>query len=517
MSLWPGIVVVYGLALLALAVYGLNHATLSVIFSFRRRQRRPAPPVRLPADPVVTIQLPLYNELYVAERVIRSACEIDYPSHLLEIQVLDDSTDETLELTRALVAEYQGRGISIVHLHRPDRQGFKAGALAYGLARARGEFVAVFDADFVVPGDFLRRTLQHFADPAVGIVQTRWAYFNETFSELTRVMALALDGHFVVEQSARCWAGWFLNFNGTAGILRTRAIADAGGWQDDTITEDLDLSYRAQLAGWRAVYLRDVACASEIPTDIHSIKTQQFRWTKGAQETARKILPVLWRSRWPLSVKCEGTIHLLSGLAFPLIALVTMLSPLAMIAAARYSVHVIQPILWVNWLALAGSFCCYCTAVHDLETNWRSRIARFPLFLVLSIGMSAHNTRAALEGIFGKKSPFERTPKYRVVGRAQDRAMSRYRSRPRYSLVGECVLGGVSLVSVACAIYLGQYAAVPFQMLFVAGYGLVLVYSIRHIPLARGEIRAADAPGSVPPRGASRPQPASTAASPSVA
>jgi hypothetical protein len=188
-----------------------------------------------------------------------------------------------------------------------------------------------------------------------------------------------------------------------------------------------------------------------------------------------------------------------------------------MIAAARYSVHVIQPILWVNWLALAGSFCCYCTAVHDLETNWRSRIARFPLFLVLSIGMSGHNTRAALEGIFGKKSPFERTPKYRVVGRAQDRAMSRYRSRARYSVVGECVLGGVSLVSVACAIYLGQYAAVPFQMLFVAGYGLVLMYSIRHMPVARGEIRAADTPGSVPPRGASRPQPASTAASPSVA
>src|SRR5215472_3830189 len=263
MSLWLAIVIVYGIALFGLSLYSLNHAALVAVFLRRRRQ--PTRGASSTHDPFVTIQLPLFNELYVAERVIRSACDVDYPRDRLEIQVLDDSTDETLELTQRLVEDHQARGVPIVHIHRADRRGFKSGALANGFEHARGEFIAVFDADFVVPRDFLRSTLPHFADPRVGIVQTRWTYFNDAYSELTRATALALDGHFVVEQSARCWAGWFLNFNGTAGILRRQAIQEAGGWQDDTITEDLDLSYRAQLVGWRAKYLPDVVCPSEIP------------------------------------------------------------------------------------------------------------------------------------------------------------------------------------------------------------------------------------------------------------
>jgi cellulose synthase/poly-beta-1,6-N-acetylglucosamine synthase-like glycosyltransferase len=484
MSVWPVVMAVYGMALLGLSFYGLNHAALSVIFWYHRRRSRAVAPRGTDTDPVVTIQLPLYNELYVAERVIRSACEIDYPAHLLEIQVLDDSTDETLELSRSLVDEYQARGVSIVHLHRQNRQGFKAGALAQGLARARGEFIAVFDADFVIPRDFLRRVLGHFSDPAVGIVQTRWAYFNDTCSELTRAMSLALDGHFVVEQSARCWAGWFLNFNGTAGVLRVTAIAAAGGWQDDTITEDLDLSYRAQLAGWRAVYVGDVACGSELPADIHSIKTQQFRWTKGAQETARKILPALWRSPQPLSVKCQGTVHLLSGLSFPLLTIVTLLSPFALVAAALHQVHLLQPIAWLNWLAIGGSFSCYYTSARDVGGSWRSRIVRFPLFLMLSIGMSVHNTWAALEGLFGKKSPFERTPKYRAAGRAVRRETGRYQSRASWTVIGEFALAAVAASSAIIALHFGQYGAVPFQILFVIGYFLVGSYSIRHLRLA---------------------------------
>jgi cellulose synthase/poly-beta-1,6-N-acetylglucosamine synthase-like glycosyltransferase len=292
MSIWPAIAGIYSLALLGVSVYGLNQAVLCVIFWYHRSRQRAVDAGPL-ADfaPVVTIQLPLYNELYVAEGVIRSACEVDYPRHLLDIQVLDDSTDATLALTQRLVAEYRARGVSIEYVHRADRSGFKSGALANGLARARGELIAVFDADFVVPRDFLRRIVPQFADPSVGIVQSRWTYSNDTFSEVTRAMALALDSHFVVEQSARYWAGLFLNFSGTGGVLRARAIADAGGWQDDTLTEDFDLSYRMQLAGWRVLFRRDVACESEIPMDIASLKAQQIPMDQGDPTDGAKGAP----------------------------------------------------------------------------------------------------------------------------------------------------------------------------------------------------------------------------------
>lgn len=494
MSLWLAVVVVYGVALFGLSLYSLNHAALALVF-WRRRQR-PRIDLGELRDPVVTIQLPLFNELYVAERIIRSACEVDYPRHLLEIQVLDDSTDETLELTRRLVREYQARGVPIIHLHREHRQGFKSGALAYGFQRARGEFIAVFDADFIVPRDFLRRTLPHFADPTVGILQTRWAYFNDNFSELTRATALALDGHFVVEQSARCWAGWFLNFNGTAGILRSRAIAEAGGWQDDTITEDLDLSYRAQLAGWRAKYLPDVVCLSEIPADMHSLKAQQFRWTKGAQETARKILPRLWRAEVRLGVKVQGTLHLLSSLAYPLLIVLTLLSPLVIIAGGGHHLKIAWPISLYYLTAFSGTFFCYYTAVRVLGGSWRARIARFPLFLALSIGMSVHNSRAALEGLIGKRSPFERTPKYRVTSQGTSRGSGRYRSRASFSVVGEFILSAFSFVAFVLAIQLHQWGALPFLLLFGIGYGMVGAYSISHLRFASRQFRMIEGPST---------------------
>jgi cellulose synthase/poly-beta-1,6-N-acetylglucosamine synthase-like glycosyltransferase len=499
MTLWPAIVVMYGLALLGLSLYGLNQAALCLVFWRHRPRERKVAPCRDSDAPVVTIQLPLYNEVYVAERVIRSACSVDYPPHLLEIQVLDDSTDETVELTRELVAEYQARGVSIAHLHRQDRRGYKSGALANGLRHARGELIAIFDADFVIPADFLRQIVPHFADPSVGIVQTRWSYLNETDSEMTRAMALALDGHFVVEQSARPWAGWFSNFNGTGGMLRARAIADAGGWQDDTLTEDLDLSYRMQLAGWRVTYRRDVACPSEIPTDIHSLKTQQFRWTKGVQETAQKILPSLWRSHRSLSIKFEGTLHLLGALAYPLLTALALLSPGALVASATHHVQLLRPIVWLNWGSILGSLALYTTATHDLGSGWRSRMLRFPLFLVLSIGLSAHNTRAALEAIVRKKSPFERTPKYREAGAAGPRSFTRYRSRASWSTVAEFVLAAWAIVSVVVALRLRYYGAIPFQMLFVSGYLLVGIHSVRHMRSARAKPRRGDLPLSVQP------------------
>ncbi len=482
MSLWLAIVIAYGIALFGLSLYSLNHAALVAVFLRRRTKEVNA--VGPAIDPFVTIQLPLFNELYVAERVIRSACEVDYPRDRLEIQVLDDSTDETLELTRRLVLDHQSRGVPIVHLHRDSRKGFKSGALAHGFDHARGEFIAVFDADFVVPRDFLRRTLPHFVDPRIGIVQTRWTYFNDAYSELTRATALALDGHFVVEQSARCWAGWFLNFNGTAGILRREAIADAGGWQDDTITEDLDLSYRAQLVGWRAKYLPDVVCPSEIPADMHSLKAQQFRWTKGAQETARKVLPRLWRSAMPASVKWQGTMHLLSSLAYPLLIVLTVLSPFVVFAAGARHLKIIWPISLYYLLAFSGTFLCYYTAARVLGGSWQLRIARFPLFLALSIGMSVHNARAALEGLLGKRSPFERTPKYRVTSYRTTRASGRYRSRASWSVVGEFLLSGFSWTALALAIHLRQFGAIPFTLLFAMGYGMVGVYSLSHMRFA---------------------------------
>jgi cellulose synthase/poly-beta-1,6-N-acetylglucosamine synthase-like glycosyltransferase len=492
MSLWLAIVVVYGIALFGLSLYSLNHAALVAVFLRRRRQ--PSFEADATHDPFVTIQLPLFNELYVAERVIRSACEVDYPRHLLEIQVLDDSTDETLELTQRIVRDQQARGVPIVHIHRADRTGFKSGALAHAFEHARGEFIAVFDADFVVPRDFLRRTLPHFSDPRVGIVQTRWTYFNDAYSELTRATALALDGHFVVEQSARCWAGWFLNFNGTAGILRRQAIQEAGGWQDDTITEDLDLSYRAQLVGWRAKYLPDVVCPSEIPADMHSLKAQQFRWTKGAQETARKVLPQLWRSKMPKSVKWQGTMHLLSSLAYPLLIVLTLLSPFVVFAAGARHLKIIWPISLYYLLAFSGTFCCYYTAARVLGGSWRTRIARFPLFLALSIGMSVHNARAALEGLLGKRSPFERTPKYRVTSYRASRAAGRYRSRASWSVLGEFLLSFCSFVALALAIQLRQFGAIPFTFLFAMGYGMVGAYSLSHMRFASRRKSEIDGP-----------------------
>jgi cellulose synthase/poly-beta-1,6-N-acetylglucosamine synthase-like glycosyltransferase len=486
MLLWFAVQVTYAIVVLALSLYSLNHGILAVVFwRHRRRHADGKPATPLGREASVTIQLPLFNEVHVAERLIRSACAVGYPRHLLEIQVLDDSTDETLALTRRLVHEYQAAGVPIVHLHRTDRTGYKSGALANALATARGEFIAIFDADFVVPEDFLKRTIPHFGDPTVGIVQTRWSYFNETSSELTRAASLALDGHFVIEQSARCWAGWFLNFNGTAGVLRRTAIDEAGGWQDDTLTEDLDLSYRAQLAGWKALFLPDVACPSEIPDDIHSLKVQQFRWTKGPIETARKNLRRLWVSDHGLLVKWQGTVHLLSACGYPLLVLLTLLSPLMVLAAGHRAMPMVWPMTAYFFTASFGTWFCYASAAYWLGGKWWQRMARYPLFLAMSIGLSAHNAVAAIEGIWGIRTPFMRTPKYRA-GVAR-----RYRSPVSWSFAGDVVLALASGLALTLALHQHQYGTVPCLSLFTIGYGAVSVYSVLHLaPRHRRGVRA---------------------------
>lgn len=475
------IVVLYCIALCMLSVLSLNRYVLISLFRKNANRRHESARAIPDADlPFVTIQLPIYNEYYVAERIIQSACDVDYPRDRFEVQVLDDSTDETLALTRRIVREHRARGIDIVHLHRDKRTGYKSGALAYGLERARGEFVAVFDADFVIPSDFLRRAVPHFDSPKVGVVQARWTYLNEDYSLLTRATALGLDGQFIVEQPARYWGDLFLTFNGTAGLLRASCIREAGGWQHDTITEDLDLSYRAQLEGWKIRYLWDLTCDSELPADIHGLKAQQFRWTKGTQETARKLLPSLWKAKIPFWDRLQGTAHLLGNSSYPFLLLVGLLNPLMVFAAHQYDVRVLWPLSAYFLFSLFGTFAYYAEAERAGHTKWVRRVLCFPLFLGASIGLSVNNAQAALEGLLGKKSPFIRTPKYHITGRGQSWKEKRYRSPIRWSTIGELVLGIYTLAAIGYAIWVKEYGALPFLVLFAGGYLLIAGYSIRH-------------------------------------
>ncbi|MFN2433618.1 MAG: glycosyltransferase [Gemmatimonadota bacterium] len=509
------ILLAYGLALLVLSTFGFNRFVL--VSLFRKRQHHELKEPLSDADaPTVTIQLPIYNELYVVERLIRSACELDYPRDRLEIQVLDDSTDETLTVARRLVRTWRRRGVDIVHIHRRARTGFKGGALENGLEVAKGEYVAIFDADFVIPSDFLRRAMPHFDAPDVGMVQTRWSYLNDRNSMLTRAAALGLDGHFVVEQSARYWGGLFMNFNGTAGIWRARCIRDAGGWQHDTLTEDLDLSYRAQLAGWRFRYLWDVTCDSEIPADIYGMKAQQFRWTKGSMEAARKLLPRLWCAHLPSWIKVQSTLHLLGNIVFPFFLLAGLLNLPVVIVASRHDLRLLLPLSAYFLFTFTGTFSYYWTAQRAVHLDWKRRVGYFPLFMGASIGLGVYNTQAALEGLFGRKSPFVRTPKYSLTGLERSWRDKHYRSPMTWSTVSEVVLSLYTLFTIGMAIHLGEYGALPFLCLFAFGYSMVAAYSLRHLVVSRkqrvvaaatsgaeGPLRRQALPGfaGVPPNG----------------
>ncbi|HSK80929.1 MAG TPA: glycosyltransferase, partial [Thermoanaerobaculia bacterium] len=320
----PVLLALYYSVLVVLAFYGIHRFLLAMLYLKTRRlgPERPPDPEKWP---VVTVQLPLYNEMYVAERLIDAVCRLDYPQERLEIQVLDDSTDETAEIVAAAVARHLKRGVDIHHLHRADRAGFKAGALAAGLARARGGLVAIFDADFVPRPDFLKQAVPYFADPSLGLVQGCWDHLNRGYSLLTRIEAILLDGHFVIEHTARNRSGCFFNFNGTAGVWRREAIVTAGGWEHDTLTEDLDLSYRAQLSGWRFLYLPELAVPSELPVDINGFKSQQHRWAKGAAQTGRKLLGKVLRAPLPFRVKLEAFVHLTNNASYPLMVLLALL------------------------------------------------------------------------------------------------------------------------------------------------------------------------------------------------
>lgn len=475
------ILIFYFLALSVLFLFGIH--SLVLLYYYHKTQKILLPKYELPKDlPLVTIQLPIFNELYVVDRLIRHVCQIRYPKEKLEIQVLDDSTDETQEVAKKLVEEFRAKGFDIHYLHRDNREGFKAGALKYGLERAKGEFIAIFDADFIPAEDFLEKTIPYFQNPQVGMVQTRWGHINEEYSFLTKALALSLDGHFVIEQQARNRAGFFINFNGTAGIWRKETIIDAGNWQPDTLTEDLDLSYRAQLKGWKFVFLNDVVSPAELPADINALKTQQFRWTKGAVETAKKIIPMLLKAELDWKVKLEGIVHLTSNIVFPLILVVALLNvPLVIIKNTFAGFDVYYNAMSIFVLASISSFLFYLYSQKAIHIDWRNRILLFPVFLAGSMGLAINNTKAVVEALIGKKSGFTRTPKYRIVSNKDDWRFKKYvQRRLSPSVLFELLVALYYVVGIGISIYYLEIAAIPFQLLFLLGFGTVGYMSIKH-------------------------------------
>ena len=421
---------------------------------------------------MVTVQLPIFNEMYVADRLIGAVCEMDYPRDLLEIQVLDDSTDETTEIAELAVRRHASRGFNIHYLHRVDRRGFKAGALEAGLKVASGRFVAIFDADFVPPPDFLRRTLPHFStDPKVGMVQARWGHINEDYSLLTKVQSMLLDAHFVLEHGGRNRSGSFFNFNGTAGVWRREAIDDSGGWQHDTLTEDLDLSYRAQLAGWRFVFLPDLVSPAEVPVEMNSFKSQQHRWAKGSIQTCLKLLPRILRSKQPLSVKTEAFFHLSANFNYLLMSILSLLMFPAMYV--RYTMGwtemlLIDVPLFFAATASVGNF--YVVSQRELYADWRQRLKYLPFLMSIGIGLSVNNTRAVLEAIFGKPSDFERTPKYGIEREGDDWVSKKYHQSVGLQPLIELALGFYFTGTVFYALVNQIYGTLPFLMLFQVGF-----------------------------------------------
>jgi cellulose synthase/poly-beta-1,6-N-acetylglucosamine synthase-like glycosyltransferase len=461
----------YFLTLVILAVFGL-HRYVMVFLYYRYRHRRalPAPPpARLPR---VTVQLPLYNEMYVVDRLLESVSKIRYPRELLEVQVLDDSTDETTVIAQAAVDRLREQGLDVVYLHREDRNGYKAGALDAGVQVAKGEFLLIFDADFLAPPDILEKALGHFEDPKVGMVQVRWGHINRGYSMLTQVQSMLLDGHFILEHGGRNRSGRFFNFNGTAGIWRREVIADAGGWQHDTLTEDLDLSYRAQMNGWRFVFVQDIVSPAEIPVEMNAFKSQQHRWAKGSIQTCKKLLPRILASSLPLPVKIEAAFHLTANFAYPLMVLLSILMFPAMVIRYNmgwYEMMIVDVPLFLGATMSVCSF--YLVSQREaFADSWKSRIRYLPAVLSVGIGLSVNNAKAVMEALLGIDSEFTRTPKYRVESRSDDWKQKRYRGHLNFVPFVELLLGGYFTAMAYYAISNEILGTLPFIFLFQGGF-----------------------------------------------
>lgn len=452
----------------------------------RKKQFRSAPPRTSKVFwPAVTVQLPIYNEVHVVERLIHTCCQLDYPGDKLQIQVLDDSTDRTKDIAAEITRQYRNAGINITQITRSHRAGFKAGALQEGLTQATGEFIAIFDADFLPPREFLKTVIPAFARENIAVVQTRWAYLNEDYSILTQLQALQLNLHFSIEQSGRQAGALFLQFNGTGGIWRKEAIHDAGGWHSDTLTEDLDLSYRAQLQGWKIRYLEDVGTPSELPAFMPGIKSQQYRWMKGGAETARKMLPKIWSASLPLFKKLHASLHLLSSSVFLSVFLLGVLSvPLSLLSPyVGISMQVLNYALIITF-AVALMYYAGNVIVPWNRIPARSKVFyfmyKFPMFLCMSMGLSLHNSRAVWLGFLGKRTAFVRTPKFNLLKAGDKISDSSYL---RNSLTPVTVIEGLLclyfLFAILISSYLGNFRFMLFHLMLMLGYGAIFYFSVR--------------------------------------
>jgi cellulose synthase/poly-beta-1,6-N-acetylglucosamine synthase-like glycosyltransferase len=463
----------YFAVLIVLSVYGLHRYEMIRSYWKHRGKMPVEPPQRFEQLPQVTIQLPLYNERYVVERLLEEVSKIDYPRELLQIQVLYDSTDETHPFTERLVNEYRAAGVPIEYYHRTNRHGFKAGALQDAMPHATGDLMAIFDADFVPPRDFLQKTVHYFADPKVCVVQTRWTYLNRHYNLLTEVQAMLLDGHFVLEHVARSGGGLFFNFNGTAGILRRQMIEDAGGWEHDTLTEDSDLSYRAQMKGWRFVYVPSIECPSELPVDTYGFQVQQSRWAKGLTQVAIKLLRRILKSDLPWRVKAEAFFHLTPNISYPLMLIVSALMLPVMVV--RFYMGVFQmfmldlPLIVASFWSISAFYVVAHTELYPKE--WKRAILFLPALIAGGIALTLINARAVLEALFGYQTAFARTPKYAVSGQQKVKAAeTQYRRRSGWLPYAELAVGTYFVWMVVFAVETFNFFAIPFLLLFVAGY-----------------------------------------------
>ena len=467
------IIYAYFTALGLLCLYGL-HRYLMVFLYYRHKRHPLIPPGRFEELPVVTIQLPMFNELYVAERLIDAVCAIRYPRDRFEVQILDDSTDETQDIALRAAERWREQGIDVRVIHREDRHGYKAGALNHGLETARGEFIAIFDADFLPQPQFLEETIHHFTDENVAVVQTRWAHINRSYSLLTEVQAILLDGHFMIEHTARNRSGRFMNFSGTAGIWRRRSIHDAGGWTHDTLTEDLDISFRAQLKGWKFIFLPDLVTPAELPVEVNGFKTQQHRWAKGSAQTARKLLWPLLKSRQPLYVKLEGLVHLTSNSAYTLVLLMALLMLPAVIVRSQLAWQTSAWLEAIVFIAATISVCVYYISSQRevyYGKGWFKQFRFVPMLLSIGLGLSINNARAVLAGYFQRGGEFVRTPKHAVDATDRVFATKKYRGiRPWLFSLCEFFMGCYFVVIAVYSFLNEMYGAIPFQMLFIVGF-----------------------------------------------
>jgi cellulose synthase/poly-beta-1,6-N-acetylglucosamine synthase-like glycosyltransferase len=485
----------YFAVLFVLSLYGAYRIKQVVDF-WRYRKVEPRPRATFAEDelPRVTIQLPVFNEVYVVERLLKAVTAIDYPRERFEVQVLDDSTDETRATASRAVERYHAEGFNVEYIHRDDRTGFKAGALENGLETATGELVAIFDADFVPRTDCLRKLVHFFADPLVGCAQMRWSHINGSYNLLTRLQTILLDGHFVIEQTVRNRTGGFFNFNGTAGLWRRRAIELSGGWQHDTLTEDTDLSFRAQLMGWRFVYLLDEDAPSEVPVEINAFKAQQRRWAKGVTEVALKLYPRILRAKLPARVKLEMFFRLTGNVSYPLMILTSLLQfPLLLVRYNQGFQNLLLLDLPLLFFSTASVVLFYGSAIWYLDRpRARRRLLHLPLVMGLGIGLAFSNARAVFEALFRVRTEFVRTPKYRVEG-ARDESWKRkkYKRGRGWLPAFELAFALYFLLAVAYAAHMGMWGTIPFLSLFCFGYGYMGVMSLMQ---TTGLRRLLDAP-----------------------